>query len=171
MKVTILTYLEREGSDTYDIVVDQVAEALKAGGHKASVLGVHGDLGKLIAGVRRRKPDLPRVVRDVGHRDEGGLQALAVGRHLQGVVGVAPPLAEPLGEDGRLAEQPLEPRAQRAGSGRHHPPARHRGRGAWPRRHPAYHVGESAPSAARLGEIRVTGHLNPGQVMAYPLLP
>src|SRR3954469_4761529 len=58
MKITILTYVESEGSKEYDIVVPQVAEALRQGGHTPSVLGVHGDLGKLISGLKRRKPDL-----------------------------------------------------------------------------------------------------------------
>jgi D-alanine-D-alanine ligase len=58
MNVTVLTHLEREGVREHDPVVDQVARALKQGGHRVSVLGVHGDLGKLIAGLRRRRPDL-----------------------------------------------------------------------------------------------------------------
>src|SRR5689334_23045626 len=58
MKVTILTSLEREGSKAYDAVVPQVASALRAGGHRPSILGVHDDLGKLLAGLKRRKPDL-----------------------------------------------------------------------------------------------------------------
>ena len=44
MKITILTYLERETSKEHDVVVDQVAKALKAGGHRPSILGVHGDV-------------------------------------------------------------------------------------------------------------------------------
>src|SRR3954469_14331488 len=58
MKITILTYVESEGSKEYDVVVPQVAEALRRGGHTPSVLGIHGDLGKLISGLKRRKPDL-----------------------------------------------------------------------------------------------------------------
>lgn len=58
MKITILTYLDSEDAKTHDVVVDQVAEALRQGGHTPSILGVHGDLGKLIAGMKRRKPDL-----------------------------------------------------------------------------------------------------------------
>jgi len=38
--------------------VGQVAGALESGGHRVSVLGVHGDLGKLRTGLVRRKPDL-----------------------------------------------------------------------------------------------------------------
>src|SRR5688572_1112416 len=58
MKITVLTYLEREDAKGHDLVVDQVAAALKQGGHKPSILGVHGDLKKLISGLSRRKPDL-----------------------------------------------------------------------------------------------------------------
>jgi D-alanine-D-alanine ligase len=58
MKITILTNLEREDAKEHDIAVDQVADALRAGGHKPNILGVHGDLMKLRSGLRRRKPDL-----------------------------------------------------------------------------------------------------------------
>jgi D-alanine-D-alanine ligase len=58
MKITILTYLESEGAREHDIVVDQVASALKANNHQPSILGVHGDVRKLISGLARRKPKL-----------------------------------------------------------------------------------------------------------------
>ncbi len=58
MKITILTYLDKEDATEHDVVVDQVATALKAKKHKPSVLGVHGDVKKLINGLSRRKPDL-----------------------------------------------------------------------------------------------------------------
>jgi D-alanine-D-alanine ligase len=58
MNITILTYLEREGAAEHDIVVNQVAKALKSAGHKPSILGVHGDVSKLVSGLKRRKPDL-----------------------------------------------------------------------------------------------------------------
>src|SRR3954466_8207477 len=58
MKITILTYLDKESATTRDIVVDQVARALREGGHTPSILGVHGDVRKLISGLARRKPDL-----------------------------------------------------------------------------------------------------------------
>jgi D-alanine-D-alanine ligase len=58
MNITVLAYLEQEKARTHDVVVDQVAGALKKGGHKVSVFGVHGDVKKLIAGLSRRKPDL-----------------------------------------------------------------------------------------------------------------
>ena len=58
MKITIITYLESEDAREHDVVVDQVAKALKANKHSPSILGVHGDVRKLIAGLARRKPQL-----------------------------------------------------------------------------------------------------------------
>ena len=60
MKITILTYLdsEDENSKEYDPVVPQVARTLRRLGHRVSVLGVHGDVKRLIAGLSRRKPEL-----------------------------------------------------------------------------------------------------------------
>jgi D-alanine-D-alanine ligase len=58
MKITVLAYLDKENDDDYDDAVPQVAEALREGGHKVSVLGVHGDMVKLRNGLMRRKPDL-----------------------------------------------------------------------------------------------------------------
>ena len=60
MKITVLTYLdsEDENSKEYDPVVPQVARTLRRLGHRASVLGVHGDVKRIINGLSRRKPDL-----------------------------------------------------------------------------------------------------------------
>src|SRR5580658_8611761 len=59
MNVTVLTYLEREGASEYDVVVDQVADALRTvGKHKVKILGVHGKIEQLIAGIRAQKPGL-----------------------------------------------------------------------------------------------------------------
>jgi D-alanine-D-alanine ligase len=58
MKITVLTHLEQETAREHDVVVDQVARALRAKGHTTSILGVHGDVRKLISGLARRKPDL-----------------------------------------------------------------------------------------------------------------
>ena len=48
MKITVLADVEREGADC-DVVVGQVQKALAKSGHRASVLPVHGDLGKMVA--------------------------------------------------------------------------------------------------------------------------
>jgi D-alanine-D-alanine ligase len=60
VKITVLTYLdsENENSKEYDQVVPQVARTLRRLGHRVSVLGVHGDVKRLIAGLSRRKPEL-----------------------------------------------------------------------------------------------------------------
>ena len=60
MKITVLTYLdsEDENSKDYDPVVPQVARTLRGLGHRVSVLGVHGDVKRLINGLSRRKPEL-----------------------------------------------------------------------------------------------------------------
>jgi len=60
MKITVLTYLdsEDESSKEYDPVVPQVARTLRKLGHRVSVLGVHGDVKRLIAGLSRRRPEL-----------------------------------------------------------------------------------------------------------------
>ncbi len=60
MKITVLTYLdsEDENSKEYDEVVPQVARTLRRLGHRVSILGVHGDVNRLIAGLKRRRPDL-----------------------------------------------------------------------------------------------------------------
>jgi D-alanine-D-alanine ligase len=60
VKITVLTYLdsENENSKEYDPVVPQVARTLRRLGHRVSVLGVHGDVKRLIAGLSRRKPEL-----------------------------------------------------------------------------------------------------------------
>jgi D-alanine-D-alanine ligase len=58
MNVTILHYLEKENDKSHDVVVDQVAAALRQDGHKVSLLGVHGDVARLRTGLARRKPDV-----------------------------------------------------------------------------------------------------------------
>jgi len=60
MNITVLTYLdsEDENSKDYEAVVPQVARTLRGLGHRVSVLGAHGDVKRLIAGLSRRRPDL-----------------------------------------------------------------------------------------------------------------
>jgi D-alanine-D-alanine ligase len=58
MRITVLTYTEDEAGKKYDVVVDQVAEALGEAGHEASILGVHGDVKQLIDGLEKQKPEL-----------------------------------------------------------------------------------------------------------------
>jgi hypothetical protein len=58
MKITILTHLDKPDDPLYDMVANQVAEALRAGKHTPSVLATQSDLRKLINVLDRRKPDL-----------------------------------------------------------------------------------------------------------------
>jgi D-alanine-D-alanine ligase len=58
MKITVLTHLEKEGDKSHDKVVEQVGKALRHHGHTVSVLGIHGNVKKLISGLERRQPDL-----------------------------------------------------------------------------------------------------------------
>lgn len=59
MKITIVTHLEREDdAKSYDVVIDHVHDALRELGHEPMILGTHGDLRKIIDGVREQKPDL-----------------------------------------------------------------------------------------------------------------
>jgi D-alanine-D-alanine ligase len=60
MNITVLTYLdsEDENSKDYEAVVPQVARTLRSLRHRVSILGAHGDVKRLIAGLSRRRPDL-----------------------------------------------------------------------------------------------------------------
>jgi len=56
MKITILA--DRYDDGSYDLVVDDVAGALREGGHKVSKLLVPADLKAVVMGLARRKPEL-----------------------------------------------------------------------------------------------------------------
>lgn len=58
MRITILTWLESERATEHDVVVDQVAAALERSGHVVSIIGVHGDVQRLLDGIRITDPDL-----------------------------------------------------------------------------------------------------------------
>ncbi|MBA3314175.1 MAG: ATP-grasp domain-containing protein [Planctomycetota bacterium] len=78
MKVTVLAYVDQEGSDKCDVVVEQVVDALKAGGHKPSILTVHDDLPAMIAALQEAKPDLVfNLVESFGKDQVGGLMGVA----------------------------------------------------------------------------------------------
>ena len=49
---------QRSASAAHDSVADQVAAALRGNGHRASVFATPADLRQLLAGLRRRRPDL-----------------------------------------------------------------------------------------------------------------
>ncbi|MFO0929681.1 MAG: ATP-grasp domain-containing protein [Gemmataceae bacterium] len=74
MKITILADLYDDGG--HDPAVDQVAVALRHGGHRVSTLLVPDDLKAITAGLRRRRPDLVfHLINDFG--GECGLIATA----------------------------------------------------------------------------------------------
>lgn len=58
MKITVLAGLEKNDPKSYDVVVDQVAAALRKQKHRVSIFGVHDDVRKLVSGFSRRQPDL-----------------------------------------------------------------------------------------------------------------
>src|SRR3954471_22864342 len=58
MKITVLGSLESDDPKSYDVVVDQVASALRKSKNQVSIFGVHDDLRKLVSGISRRQPDL-----------------------------------------------------------------------------------------------------------------
>jgi D-alanine-D-alanine ligase len=77
MNVTILTGLMNEDPRSYDVVVGQVMAALKKTGHKVSVLGVREDLGKMVQGLNRRRPELVFNLLESFGEDTGGDVAVA----------------------------------------------------------------------------------------------
>ncbi|MBA2626551.1 MAG: D-alanine--D-alanine ligase [Gemmatimonadales bacterium] len=60
MRITVLTHADSENAPAkdFDIVVSQVARALRRLGHRVSILGVHADVKRMLAGLSRRKPEL-----------------------------------------------------------------------------------------------------------------
>jgi D-alanine-D-alanine ligase len=58
MKITVLGSLESDDPKSYDVVVDQVASALRKHKHRVSIFGIHDDLRKFVSGFSRRQPDL-----------------------------------------------------------------------------------------------------------------
>src|SRR3970282_490192 len=57
MDITILAYLE-PGDEKPDVVMEQVATGLEAGGHKTSILTIRHDVTELVEGLKKRKPQL-----------------------------------------------------------------------------------------------------------------
>jgi D-alanine-D-alanine ligase len=77
MNITVLAGLESDDPKSYDVVVGQVASALRKSGHRVSILGVHNDLKKLVSGFSRRKPDLVFNLLESFGEDLGGDVAVA----------------------------------------------------------------------------------------------
>ena len=77
MNITVLTGLENDDPKSYDVVVDQVASALRKKGHRVSIFGVHDDLRKLVTGLARRKTDMVFNLLESFGEDTGGDVAVA----------------------------------------------------------------------------------------------
>jgi D-alanine-D-alanine ligase len=77
MNITVLTGLENDDPKSYDVVVDQVASALRKKGHRVSIFGVHDDLRKLVSGLSRRKTDMVFNLLESFGEDTGGDVAVA----------------------------------------------------------------------------------------------
>jgi D-alanine-D-alanine ligase len=77
MRITILTYLEKEGGPITDASVEPIAEVLAASKHEVSILGVHGDLKGLIDGLAANQPEMVFNLMEM------------FGKNWQGDVGVA----------------------------------------------------------------------------------
>ena len=61
MRITVLTYVEAgEKATDYDPVVMQVVRALRRQGHQVAILGVHADVKRVLAGLKRRPTRTPR---------------------------------------------------------------------------------------------------------------
>jgi D-alanine-D-alanine ligase len=79
MRITVLTNVEEEASKELDPVVRQVASALRRHKHQVTVLAVHGDVKKLIAGLGRRKPDLVfNLLEEFGEDPSGNISVVGL---------------------------------------------------------------------------------------------
>src|SRR5689334_7834488 len=58
MRITVLANVDTEGQRDWDVVVDQVADALRRRGHEVATLGVAADVERLFAGLREQRPEL-----------------------------------------------------------------------------------------------------------------
>jgi D-alanine-D-alanine ligase len=77
MDITILAYLEPD-DDRPDVVMEQVAAALEARGHKTSLLTIRHDVAELLDGLKKRKPQLVfNLVEAFGHDIIGGVMGVA----------------------------------------------------------------------------------------------
>jgi D-alanine-D-alanine ligase len=79
MRITVLTNVEEEASKELDPVVRQVASALRRHKHQVTVLAVHGDVKKLIAGLGRRKPELVfNLLEEFGEDPSGNISVVGL---------------------------------------------------------------------------------------------
>src|SRR5437870_4370114 len=92
MRITILTYLETEETREHDVVVDQIAAALKQGGHEPSIIGVDG---KSLVHTAPEMMDRVRLIHEKVH-DAALVEEYIEGREFYvGVLGNHEPIAFP----------------------------------------------------------------------------
>lgn len=78
MKITVLSYVESEGSEKCDVVIDQVADALEASGHSTKRICFHDDLAGLVSALQKGKQDLVfNLAESFGKDQVGGLMGVA----------------------------------------------------------------------------------------------
>jgi D-alanine-D-alanine ligase len=78
VRITVVAYVEQEGSQECDVVVPQVVEALTSLGHRVETLYVHSDPSALLEGLRSNRPDLVfNLVESFANDMVGGLIAVA----------------------------------------------------------------------------------------------
>ena len=58
MDVTVLTWTENDRPRTHDVVVDQVAEALREVGHEPRIIGLHDDIVRLVQELQGARPSI-----------------------------------------------------------------------------------------------------------------
>jgi D-alanine-D-alanine ligase len=77
MDITILAYLE-PGEERPDVVMEQVAAGLAAGGHKTSILTLRHDVNEIVDGLKTKKPNLVfNLVESFGDDILGGQMGVA----------------------------------------------------------------------------------------------
>jgi D-alanine-D-alanine ligase len=77
MKITVLGSLESADPKSHDVVVDQVAAALRQQKHRVSILGVRDDLKKFVSAFSRSKPDLVFNLAETFGKSNSGDSAVA----------------------------------------------------------------------------------------------
>ena len=84
MNITVLTGLDKKDGP-HDVVVDQIADALRQNGHEVSLLEVYNDVRQVVDGLGERKPDLVFNLLESFGEDTGADVAVAGLLNLLGV--------------------------------------------------------------------------------------
>ncbi|HEX7184886.1 MAG TPA: ATP-grasp domain-containing protein [Thermoanaerobaculia bacterium] len=84
MNITVLTGLDKKDGP-HDVVVDQIADALRQNGHEVSLLEVYNDVRQVVDGLGEHKPDLVFNLLESFGEDTGADVAVAGLLNLLGV--------------------------------------------------------------------------------------